>query len=768
MTQTPENQQQYGSILTVLGENAEQNGKLQNKQITFTHIAIGDANDTYVQPDRSQTDLVNELARIPVNSVDVLQPTPDSVPMLKVEAILPDNVNDLVIREFAAVASFNDQTYFHAIGNCARIYVPPPVNNGNVLTPVTLEMIFVITSAEPIIEIDPNVVTASRDWVNQLYTRNIKSLELAVNENLANVESVLISSYSSLTDNGASTWNFSGVVDVAKARQIDLNTTSFYDTSGRQFVYSSDTLSPSALGLKKDGTDESGILNTSVKNALKLSLSRQGRTHIKDSLSVGYGRSVDFGNCRENGIDADYDLMSAIVVGDGAKVENLNLTKQTPEGKAKKGIGIDVTQHGAKWSRLSDDMVLGFDVGVHINSYYHNVRGLISHQNNIGLLIGNGITYAGAVTDIGSHYRQNIDAGIRVKAKTNQNWIQAGTFEFNRRHVAVEEGGQLNITGAYLGDPPEVVAVNHGSLSIDLQHNDPAVSGSTSWLSEAEDPTVNYPLSCIENYGFAALKNGQFGVQHQIRIYEGATASMKGAVLVGNGKYHLENFKLRTGTIGNDSLWPIELVDTQTIISGNVLKNYVHNGLFKQADAINNEHLGNASVSIVAGKVNPWGGSVIKTPRFGISINYTVPAEYIGKEMLLMVLTGEKFGTTAEGVDMNLSDLELNDSADYIHLNSWSFNMDDLKGYRMANTANGRCFAGMGRYVVRPTKKSGKIRLFLNSDGEAGREAEIAAVILQSMDSLISRVDITDGSIFFNEYPFGVYEDLEPKILEIV
>lgn len=166
MTQTPENQQQYGSILTILGENAEQNGKLQNKQITFTHMAIGDANDEYVQPDRKQSALVNELARIPVNSVDVLQPTPDSVPMLKVEAILPDDVNDLVIREFAAVATFDGNTYFHAVGNNARIYVPPPVNNGNVSTPVTLEMIFVITSADPIVEIDPNVVTASREYAN--------------------------------------------------------------------------------------------------------------------------------------------------------------------------------------------------------------------------------------------------------------------------------------------------------------------------------------------------------------------------------------------------------------------------------------------------------------------------------------------------------------------------------------------------------------------------------------------------------------------------
>ncbi|MFA0194482.1 phage tail protein [Vibrio sp. 10N.222.55.E8] len=162
-----ENQQQFGSLLTVLGENAEQNGKLLNKQINFTHIAIGDANDTYVQPDRKQESLVNELARIKVNSVDVLQPTSDSVPMLKIEAILPDELNDLVIREFAAVAEFNGQEYLHAVGNCARVYVPAPINNGNVSTPITIEMIFVITSAEPIVLIDPNVVTASREWVNK-------------------------------------------------------------------------------------------------------------------------------------------------------------------------------------------------------------------------------------------------------------------------------------------------------------------------------------------------------------------------------------------------------------------------------------------------------------------------------------------------------------------------------------------------------------------------------------------------------------------------
>ncbi|EJO3993855.1 phage tail protein [Vibrio vulnificus] len=163
----PESEQQYGSILTVLGESAEQNGKMLKKPVEFTHIAFGDANDTYVQPDRKSQSLVNELYRIPVNSVDVLQATPDSVPILTVEALLPDDIHDVVIREFAAVATFNGQEYFHAIGNCARIYVPSPINNGQLNNPVSLEMTFAITSVEPIVLIDPNVITASREYVKK-------------------------------------------------------------------------------------------------------------------------------------------------------------------------------------------------------------------------------------------------------------------------------------------------------------------------------------------------------------------------------------------------------------------------------------------------------------------------------------------------------------------------------------------------------------------------------------------------------------------------
>ncbi|WP_299075755.1 phage tail protein [uncultured Paraglaciecola sp.] len=301
MTQPPESQQQYGSILTILGENAEQNGKLQNKQITFTHMAIGDANDEYVQPDRKQTALVNELARIPVNSVDILQPTPDSVPMLKVEAILPDDVNDLVIREFAAVATFDGNTYFHAVGNNARIYVPPPVNNGNVNTPVTLEMIFVITSAEPIVEMDPNVVTASREWVNKTVLTRTETVSSFVDIGTLdlNATHLITRGYYTPGDKGNAEFTYTGQVNPSEAGKSYLNIGLTYDKVGREFEIISSPLNYRQFGAVLDGQS---IVMESIKdchdcaNLKQVSVvNEDGIALIDDSFMPIINTNVDWG-----------------------------------------------------------------------------------------------------------------------------------------------------------------------------------------------------------------------------------------------------------------------------------------------------------------------------------------------------------------------------------------------------------------------------------------------------------------------------------------
>ncbi|GLT18880.1 hypothetical protein GCM10007938_26620 [Vibrio zhanjiangensis] len=164
----PESELSYGSILTLTGENAEINGKLNNKPINFTHIAIGDANDVYVQPSRTQTTLVNEITRIPVTGMEKITPSePDGVPLLKVWAKIPDNTVDIAVREFAAVATFDGNSYIHAVGNTVRIPILSGSNNGGEVNDIFIEMTFAVTSLDPVVMIDPAIVTATRKFVEE-------------------------------------------------------------------------------------------------------------------------------------------------------------------------------------------------------------------------------------------------------------------------------------------------------------------------------------------------------------------------------------------------------------------------------------------------------------------------------------------------------------------------------------------------------------------------------------------------------------------------
>ncbi|MEH0342768.1 phage tail protein [Vibrio cholerae] len=163
----PESALNYGSILTLLGENAEVNGKLNNKSITFTHIAIGDGNDQYVQPSRTQTTLVNEITRIPVTGMEKIEPSEEGgIPQLKVWAKIPDNIVDVAVREFAAIAVYDGNSYLHAVGNSVRIPILSGVNNGGEVNDIYIEMTFAVTSLDPIIMIDPTIVTATRKYVD--------------------------------------------------------------------------------------------------------------------------------------------------------------------------------------------------------------------------------------------------------------------------------------------------------------------------------------------------------------------------------------------------------------------------------------------------------------------------------------------------------------------------------------------------------------------------------------------------------------------------
>ncbi|EOV1173358.1 phage tail protein [Vibrio fluvialis] len=170
----PESALSYGSILTLLGENAEINGKLNNKSIEFTHIAIGDANDEYVQPSRTQTTLVNEITRIPVTGMEKIEPSEEGgIPQLKVWAKIPDEIVDVAVREFAAIAVYDGNSYLHAVGNSVRIPILSAANNGGEVNDIYIEMTFAVTSLDPIIMIDPSIVTATRKYVDDQDAKHV-------------------------------------------------------------------------------------------------------------------------------------------------------------------------------------------------------------------------------------------------------------------------------------------------------------------------------------------------------------------------------------------------------------------------------------------------------------------------------------------------------------------------------------------------------------------------------------------------------------------
>ncbi|MEI8634714.1 phage tail protein [Vibrio sp. PP-XX7] len=167
MSQLLEADQKFGSVLTITGENCELNAKIHHKTIEFTHIAVGNANDVYVQPSRTQTTLVNEIARIPVTGMEKIVPSAENgIPQMKVWAKIPDDIVDVAIREFAVVATFNGYTYLHAIGNTPRIPILSSANNGGEVNDIYIEMTFAVTSVDQVVMIDPNIVTATRAYVD--------------------------------------------------------------------------------------------------------------------------------------------------------------------------------------------------------------------------------------------------------------------------------------------------------------------------------------------------------------------------------------------------------------------------------------------------------------------------------------------------------------------------------------------------------------------------------------------------------------------------
>ena len=155
---------QFMAILTAVGEAKQANADALGIPWTFSKMGVGDANGTDPIPSRTQTKLINERNRAPLNQVKV---DPKNTNVVIAEQVIPENVGGWWIREIGLYDADGDLV---AVANCAPSF-KPLLGQGSGKTQV-VRMNFIVTSATNVtLKLDPSVVLATRAYVDGLTVR---------------------------------------------------------------------------------------------------------------------------------------------------------------------------------------------------------------------------------------------------------------------------------------------------------------------------------------------------------------------------------------------------------------------------------------------------------------------------------------------------------------------------------------------------------------------------------------------------------------------
>ncbi|MFO3672629.1 phage tail protein [Pseudomonas protegens] len=150
---------QFFAILTAVGEAKQANATALGVPWTFKEMAVGDANGTDPIPNRTQTKLINEWRRAPVNQVRTDPANPN---IIITEQVIPADVGGSWIREIGLYDADGDLV---AVANCAPSF-KPLLAQGTGKTQI-IRMNFVVGStAQIVLKIDPAVVLATREYVD--------------------------------------------------------------------------------------------------------------------------------------------------------------------------------------------------------------------------------------------------------------------------------------------------------------------------------------------------------------------------------------------------------------------------------------------------------------------------------------------------------------------------------------------------------------------------------------------------------------------------
>ncbi|ELY9432792.1 phage tail protein [Salmonella enterica] len=158
----------YFTLLTSVGETTLATSTAQGSPLRLTQMAVGDGNGNLPTPNSNQTQLVNERRRAPLNTLSV---DPNNPNQIIAEQVLPEDVGGWWIRE---IGLYDEHNRLIAVGNCPPTY-KPQLTEGSGRTQI-IRMVLIVSHTENVeLKIDPAVVLATRQYVDESLARHAQS-----------------------------------------------------------------------------------------------------------------------------------------------------------------------------------------------------------------------------------------------------------------------------------------------------------------------------------------------------------------------------------------------------------------------------------------------------------------------------------------------------------------------------------------------------------------------------------------------------------------
>lgn len=177
---------QFFAMLTAVGEAKQANATALGTPWTFKEMAVGDANGTDPIPNRTQTKLINEWRRAPVNQVRTDPANPN---IIITEQVIPPDVGGRWIREIGLFDADGDLV---AVANCAPSF-KPLLAQGTGKTQVIRMNFIVANTAQIVLKIDPTVVLATREYVDTAVIEALAKLDFKHSALVATTANIALS-----------------------------------------------------------------------------------------------------------------------------------------------------------------------------------------------------------------------------------------------------------------------------------------------------------------------------------------------------------------------------------------------------------------------------------------------------------------------------------------------------------------------------------------------------------------------------------------------